>query len=40
MVFLDTLISKMQDEQLSLEDVQEEVDTFMFEVNFAATIRS
>ncbi|CAF0886524.1 unnamed protein product [Adineta ricciae] len=30
MAFLDTLLSKMKDGTLSLEDVQEEVDTFMF----------
>lgn len=33
MAFLDTLIAKMQEEQLSLDSVQEEVDTFMFEVS-------
>ena len=32
MAFLDTLISKMNEENLSLDDVQEEVDTFMFRV--------
>ncbi|CAF1330310.1 unnamed protein product [Rotaria sordida] len=30
MAFLDTLIAKMNDEQISIDDVQEEVDTFMF----------
>ncbi|CAF4777750.1 unnamed protein product [Rotaria sp. Silwood1] len=31
MAFLDTLIAKMNDEQMSIDDIQEEVDTFMFE---------
>ncbi|CAF2948488.1 unnamed protein product, partial [Rotaria sp. Silwood2] len=31
MAFLDTLIGKMHDEQMSIDDIQEEVDTFMFE---------
>ncbi|CAF1591450.1 unnamed protein product [Rotaria sp. Silwood1] len=30
MAFLDTLIAKMNDEQMSIDDVQEEVDTLMF----------
>ncbi|CAF3948725.1 unnamed protein product [Rotaria sordida] len=29
--FLDSLIAKMNDEQMSIDDIQEEVDTFMFE---------
>ncbi|CAF1355502.1 unnamed protein product [Rotaria sordida] len=29
--FLDSLIVKMNDKQMSIDDVQEEVDTFMFE---------
>jgi docosahexaenoic acid omega-hydroxylase len=29
-VFLDTLIGQMRDAKLSLDDIQEEVDTFMF----------
>ena len=32
MAFLDTLISKMNDGSMTLEDIQEEVDTFMFGV--------
>ncbi len=31
LVFLDSLIAQMQAEKLSLEDIQEEVDTFIFE---------
>ncbi|CAF5004575.1 unnamed protein product [Rotaria sp. Silwood1] len=31
MAFLDTLIANMHDEQMSIDDIQEEVDTFMFE---------
>ena len=31
LVFLDTLIAQMQKEKLSFDDIQEEVDTFMFE---------
>jgi cytochrome P450 family 4 subfamily V len=31
LVFLDSLIAQMQKEKLSFDDVQEEVDTFMFE---------
>ncbi|CAF4585304.1 unnamed protein product [Rotaria sp. Silwood1] len=31
LVFLDSLISQMHHEQLSFNDIQEEVDTFMFE---------
>ena len=30
MVFLDSLITQMQNEKLTLDDIQEEVDTFMF----------
>ncbi|CAF3830209.1 unnamed protein product [Rotaria sp. Silwood1] len=30
MAFLDTLIANMHDEQMSIDDIQEEVDTFMF----------
>jgi hypothetical protein len=32
MAFLDTLISKMYEENMTIDDVQEEVDTFMFAV--------
>ena len=31
LVFLDSLIAQMHAENLSLDDIQEEVDTFMFE---------
>ncbi len=31
LVFLDSLLTQMHHEKLSLDDVQEEVDTFMFE---------
>jgi len=31
LVFLDSLITQMQNEKLTLDDIQEEVDTFMFE---------
>ena len=31
LVFLDCLIAQMQQEKLTLDDIQEEVDTFMFE---------
>ena len=30
LVFLDSLLNQMRNENLSLDDVQEEVDTFMF----------
>lgn len=30
LAFLDSLITQMQGEKLSLDDIQEEVDTFMF----------
>jgi len=30
LVFLDSLITQMQNEKLTLDDIQEEVDTFMF----------
>lgn len=32
MAFLDTLIAKMNEEKLSIDNIQEEVDTFMFAV--------
>lgn len=32
LVFLDSLLAQMNSEKLSLDDIQEEVDTFMFEV--------
>ena len=32
MAFLDTLIGKMNEGELTSQGVQEEVDTFMFEV--------
>ena len=31
LVFLDNLLSQMHAEKLSLDDIQEEIDTFMFE---------
>jgi cytochrome P450 len=31
LVFLDSLLTQMNAEKLSLDDIQEEVDTFMFE---------
>jgi cytochrome P450 family 4 subfamily V len=31
LVFLDSLIAQMHAEKLSFDDIQEEVDTFMFE---------
>jgi cytochrome P450 family 4 subfamily V len=30
LVFLDSLLTQMHNEQLSLDDIQEELDTFMF----------
>lgn len=38
MAFLDTLLSKMKDGSMTLADVQEEVDTFMFGVMISLEI--